>query len=289
MDRAYRCVAISAFTAHLNTANAGPNGVKYYFNASTQESTYVRPLPPPPSNTAKPKKEKPSTKTPIPGTDWLRVKTNEGNTFYFHPVDKTSLWTVPPEIKEAVDAFEQEEKRVYDDPAEREVQRVKAEVETLVKRKADDGNAPNSRVSKKAKVQAKEESESSDDDGPEEDWEKEAAEQLAAEAKKAEEEAAARKIQQKVEEELAKRQKADLKIPDRVDLSIDEAKALFKVCNASTRLGISIFIYSDPTSGKGHKSSSSLGLMSPPFRIRPSLCSSGLRSRSTGCFRRVLS
>ncbi|KAF9055246.1 HSP90-domain-containing protein [Hymenopellis radicata] len=210
------------------TEHTGPNGVKYYFHANTQESTYVRPLPPPPSNTVKPKKEKPSTKTPIPGTDWLRVKTNEGNTFYFHPVNKTSLWTVPPEIKEAVEAFERASADPIEQERNREVERVKAEVEALVKRKADDGNEPDSRVSKKAKVEDEEESESSDDDGPEEDWEKEAAEQLAAEAKKAEEEAAARKIQQKVEEELAKRQKADLKIPDRVDLSIDEAKALFK-------------------------------------------------------------
>lgn len=234
--------SFSVISAQYDKKLLGPTGVKYYFNAVTQESTYIRPLPPPPTAT-KVKKEKPSTKTPIPGTDWLRVRTNEGNTFYFHPANKVSKWTVPPEIKEAVEAFEQEEKAKLErppvDPAEqerkREVERVKAEVEAMVKRKADDGNTVDLRASKKAKVEAEpeEDSESSDEDGPEEDWEKEAAEQLAAEAKEAESqkraEEEARKIQAKVDEEVAKRQMTALNIPDRVDLSIDEAKALFKV------------------------------------------------------------
>ena len=48
-------------------------------------------------------------KTPIPGTPWLRVITTEGNTFYTHTGEKRSVWTVPEEIKEAVEQLEREE------------------------------------------------------------------------------------------------------------------------------------------------------------------------------------
>ena len=55
------------------------------------------------------KKEKPLTKTPIPGTDWLRVKTTKGNVFYTNKSTKTSVWTVPEEIKDALIVMEREE------------------------------------------------------------------------------------------------------------------------------------------------------------------------------------
>lgn len=52
---------------------------------------------------AKKKKEKPVDKRPIAGTSWLRVTTNEGNVFYTNTETKTSVWTVPDEIKEQVE------------------------------------------------------------------------------------------------------------------------------------------------------------------------------------------
>ena len=48
-------------------------------------------------------------KTPIPGTEWLRVLTTEGNTFYTHTTEKRSVWTVPEEIRDAVAQLEREE------------------------------------------------------------------------------------------------------------------------------------------------------------------------------------
>lgn len=200
------------------------------------------------------KKEKPLVKVPIPGTDWLRVKTTEGNTFYSHKIEKRSVWTVPDEIKEAVvelerqeaeekEARQKEEEEVKRKAKEEKVERVKAEVKAG-KRKAEVVPVEEVVISKKAKVEEEEaEAEDGDDDDEEdededesdmEDWQREAAEQLAKEAveeqkkleetKKREEEERERL---KVEAEAQKNK--PLNMPDKVDLSIDEAKALFKV------------------------------------------------------------
>ncbi|CAO1614524.1 unnamed protein product [Sympodiomycopsis kandeliae] len=94
--------------------HAAPNGQPYYFNAATGQSTHEHPLnfgaagPSATSSVAppasKPKKEKPKHKDPIPGAPgWIRVTTNLGNIFYTHPESKRSEWTVPDEIKDAVD------------------------------------------------------------------------------------------------------------------------------------------------------------------------------------------
>jgi hypothetical protein len=201
------------------------------------------------------KKEKPLSKTPIPGTDWLRVTTNEGNTFYSHKVKKESVWTVPPEIREAVDALErieQEQKQqeladaIAKEQAEAakveqerlmEIERVKNEVHELVKRKAEDAVPLDEVViSKKAKVRAGENEEDKEDaqesdDSEEEEWQREAAAQLAAEAeeKKLEEAEAAKMAAAAAAEAQKAKEAQQLNMPTRVDLSLDEAKALFKV------------------------------------------------------------
>ncbi|PWN22342.1 hypothetical protein BCV69DRAFT_281345 [Microstroma glucosiphilum] len=103
--------------------HAAPNGQVYYFNASTGQSTHAHPatFPPPmgysgpPPTIApvaalsdkKPKKEKPKQKDPIPSAPgWLRVTTNLGNVFYTHVESKRSEWTIPDEIKQAVEEME---------------------------------------------------------------------------------------------------------------------------------------------------------------------------------------
>lgn len=155
------------------------------------------------------KKEKPSHKIPIPGhPDWLRVKTTEGNIFYFNKEKKESIWTVPDEIKDAVEQMDS-----IDDEQMMEVERIKSEVKNTVKRKAESGD--NDKIAKKQRV----ESESEDEE--EEDWEQEATAQLAQEAKRVEE---AKKSEEDRITELARRV-----VPERVDLSIEEGKALFKV------------------------------------------------------------
>ncbi|KAH9965878.1 Hsp90 protein-domain-containing protein [Russula dissimulans] len=227
------------------TEHIGPSGQIYFFNTFTGESTYVRPLP---VISAAPSKEKPKHKTPIPGTDWLKVTTNQGNVFYTNKVKKESVWTIPDEIKDAVELLnkrEEEDKVRAERQAqentrtdaeaeqEREIERIRMEVQGAVKRTAEDLVASDEIViSKRPRVEVDkvEEVEATEEDGEEseeEDWQREAAAQLAEEA---EEE---KKIQQEEIEKAeptreAKESAPHFPIPDRVDLSIEEGKALFK-------------------------------------------------------------
>jgi transcription elongation regulator 1 len=230
----------------------GPTGQIYFFNSFTRESTYVRPLPAFPATA--PQKEKPKIKTPIPGTDWLRVTTNQGNVFYTNKAKKESVWTIPDEIKDAVELLDKQEeddkiragKQAQEETRsdveaeqEREIERVRMELQGLVKRKAEDTSQSDEIViSKKPRVEDQEgdkidEADDTDDseEGEEEDWQREAAAQLAKEAE--EEEQRQREEDEKAKAEEARRAKESapqITIPDRVDLSIEEGKALFKVC-----------------------------------------------------------
>lgn len=205
------------------------------------------------------KKEKPRVKTPIPGTDWLRVKTTEGNTFYTHKVEKRSVWTVPEEIKDAVAQLEkaeagehvdkqrreEEAKRTAEEEQRKEAARVKAEVKAGKRKAQDPVPVEEVVISKKAKMDEEEAEEDAEDDGEDEDeddeedsdmedWQREAAEQLAREA---EEEKKRQEEERKREEEEQARLRAEaeaqknrpLNMPDKVELSTEEAKALFKV------------------------------------------------------------
>ena len=245
----------------------GPGGQPYYYHGASQQSTYIRPLPafpvvsPPSAQVLKKKKEKPLIKKPIPGTEWLRVMTTEGNTFYTHKGRKESVWVVPEEIKDALleleraEALEAEQAGLEQQETEQEalkierereeeVERIKAEVQGLVKRRKLGELEPLDEVviTKKARVEEEdgegaetEENQSEEDDDDEnEDWQKEAAAQLAAEAEEQRIRGEEAKRAKEAEETEAKRaqEKQPLSMPDRVDLSLDEAKALFKVCDS---------------------------------------------------------
>lgn len=196
-------------------------------------------------------KEKPLVKTPIPGTEWLRVRTTQGNVFYSHKVKKESIWTVPDEIKDAVAALEKTEKDREDrklkekilkaeDAAQRaererlsEIERVKNEVQQdLVKRKAEEPLPVDEVITKKARVDDDVDEGGEDEESEEEDWQREAAAQLAEEAEQERQrvEEEARLAKEEEEEAEAKRAKesAQLNMPAKVDLSVEEAKALFK-------------------------------------------------------------
>ncbi|KAG5636611.1 hypothetical protein H0H81_007408 [Sphagnurus paluster] len=221
------------------TEHTGPGGQLYYYNAQTQESTYVRPVPTfsvMPMMQAEPprKKEKPAVKIPIPGTEWLRVRTTEGNVFYSHKFNKQSLWTVPDEIKEAVEKWDKEDfkqsqtkgiggEALRAEHRERPNLSENKEEQGMAKRKAEDHSMNELLVAKKAKVEVDEDE---SDESEEEEWQKEAAVQLAVEAEeervRQEEEAV------RLKEAEAEARRARLIMPERVDLSIDEAKALFK-------------------------------------------------------------
>ncbi|KAH8111363.1 hypothetical protein DFH11DRAFT_1690413 [Phellopilus nigrolimitatus] len=250
------------------TEHAAAGGQKYYYNAITKESTYVRPIPtfsmPPfapsavPPQTARPaekkkeKKEKPKVKTPIPGTPWLRVTTTAGHVFYTHTERKESVWTDPEEIKDKVAQLEREEKEKEEAEVQRkkeeeeehrkvvelEVERIKKEIQETAagKRKATEEPEPLDEVvvMKKARVEEVEEDEEEDEEEEEEEeWQREAAAQLAAEAEEEERRKKEEEDNRKREEDevrLKEKEKGvpSINMPNRVDLSIEEAKALFK-------------------------------------------------------------
>jgi transcription elongation regulator 1 len=239
------CCCCSSVTSLISTQ-------VYYHNSSTNESSYTRPVPsfanmPQTPTAAKKKKEKPLVKTPIPNSDWIRVKTTEGNVFYNNKSTKQSVWTIPEEIAVAVEAIEQEEtearkreeeerleaeqKRAEEERA-MEIERIKTEVQDMVgKRKAD--ATVEEAVSKKARVEdVPEDSDSEESDM--EDWQREAAAQLAKEAEEEKErQEEERKREEEAERKAMEEEKArqrQVNVPNRVDLSLDEAKALFKVC-----------------------------------------------------------
>ncbi|KAH9049729.1 Hsp90 protein-domain-containing protein [Lactarius hengduanensis] len=220
------------------TEHVGPASQIYFFNTLTGDSTYVRPLPALPVSAPK---EKPKIKTPIPGTDWLRVTTNQGNVFYTNKAKKESVWTVPDEIKDAVELLntkeeddkvqaekESQEKAQRDAVAEqeREIERIRLEVQQVVKRKAEDvPPSDESIVSKKPRVEDEPEEGEGTDDDQEEDWQREAAAQL---AKEADEEEKRRQQEEAEAAQKAPEGAPQIQMPDRVDLSIEEGKALFK-------------------------------------------------------------
>ena len=272
----------------------GPSGQIYFFNTSTRESTYVRPLPV--FLATAPQKEKPKSKTLIPGTDWFRVTTNQGNVFYTNKAKKESVWTIPDEIKEAVELLNKQEdddkigegkqaqeetRRDVDAEQEREIERVRMELQEVVKRKAEDISQSDEIViseeatRRRSQVGDKvEEADDTDDseESEEEDWQREAAAQLAKEAE--EEERRQREEEEKAKAEEARRAKEtapQITMPDRVDLSIEEGKALFKVrlrCNVSLVLfKLSRVACTDLTPGERHKSFTSLGYVSSALHL----------------------
>ncbi|KAK2466198.1 hypothetical protein APHAL10511_001840 [Amanita phalloides] len=230
----------------------GPNGHVYYYNAATRESTYVHPaLSFAPSSqrqsTQESLKEIPLYKTSVPGTDWLRIKTTQGNVFYSHKETKQSAWTVPEEIKDALEHLEQTERRTQEQLMLEKAQMKKSKsdlestVTDLAKRKAEELVLMDEIViTKRARTDA---DVSDDDEDASEDENEEELQSEAAEQGEAEPEEERRKVDEQHPKEAAmsrQEQLADIKqhvpskehtstiIPEKVELSSEEAKALFK-------------------------------------------------------------
>ncbi|RIA98132.1 hypothetical protein C1645_813182 [Glomus cerebriforme] len=165
------------------TEHRAPNGMFYYYNAATGQSTWERPIvvPPPPigpppgisvnlpppsfqplsgmvsqqiqqnvpfnqqkdKSKEKKKKEKAKGKRQIPDTKWYIVNTTEGNEFYYNSETKQSVWVVPEEIAVAVKDFKEQE--------EKNAQNQKSNDSTGLKRKANDEEVAGSEDVKRAK------------------------------------------------------------------------------------------------------------------------------------------
>ena len=205
----------------------GPGGQPYFYNTQTRESTYIRPIIAVQSTTKK--KEKPLVKTHIPGTEWLRVITSEGHTFYSHKLKKESVWVIPEEIRSAVEGLQTEERR-------QQVTEDSISVNSKKKRKAEIPLVGDETVvNKKAKINDDDGDDEDDGDNDEEtsedgDWQRQAAEQLAAEAEEEERKRVEAEMEKEKNEEVQRvRAAAEIIMPQKVDLSIEEGKALFKV------------------------------------------------------------
>lgn len=301
------------------TENVDPQGQLYWYNASLQQSTYACPSnllggftgqiggqqmplytgPPPsaPSSSTNPqsdshsslassskpkvKKEKPAKKEAIPGADgWLRVTTTLGNIFFTHVESKRSEWTVPDEIKDQVEAMQEEKrgikvleeeearlakeqqeeekrqareeencKRLQKEEEEREKclkelrlreeavlrqrkEREKIQEERLRilqeqgKRKRQDESVGSEEagleqgdVDKKARLDAQVD----DDDEDEESWQRQMAAEMAAAAEREEEDEATSFVDEQSSESPANNDAGASKL----DLSVEEGKALF--------------------------------------------------------------
>lgn len=231
---------------------AAPTGHTYYFHAQTNQSTYVRPFPsvPVPSTSSQPpvapgKKEKPVLKTPIPGTSWLRVKTNAGNVFFTHKEKKESVWEVPEEIAHAVEELEREEAEAQQlKEVEERIAKLKSDLKedrstasAGAKRKAAEPEVPKG---KKAKV------ESMDDNEGVRAAEDKAATPTEEQQKPTRSQSPSRDIEMKDSSEGTasaagngtKDLPKDYSMPAQVNLSPEEARALFKVRTAGSFISV---------------------------------------------------
>jgi transcription elongation regulator 1 len=230
-----------------------PDGVtKYYYNSNTKESTYTRPSFAPLPQVAqasgsevkekKKKKEKPKQKVEIPGTSWTRVTTSEGNVFYFEKESKRSEWTIPEEIKEAVEAMdaakreekereerekkEKEEQERIERIKERERIRLQIQEEKEKKRKAREEGGEGDGEEREAK-KVKEDEYEPEGEEDQEAWAKAVAAEFADQdaATKAKEEEDKAKAAEAEQEAVKKVFSA----PGKVNMSVAEGRALFKV------------------------------------------------------------
>ena len=159
----------------------------------------------------------------------MRIITTEGNTFYSHKLRKESVWVIPEEIRYAVEGLQTEERRQQDATSSKSEEPIQDTISVNSKRKAESLLAGNeAAVNKRAKVEDVEDDEDGDT-SEEEDWQRQAAEQLAAEAEEERERMEA-EMEKERELELQRTQTAaEIVIPQKVDLSIEEGRALFKV------------------------------------------------------------
>jgi transcription elongation regulator 1 len=220
-------------------------GHTYYHYATTGQSTYTRPLPAipvlsapvDPNNTSgelkKKKREKPAEKTPIPGTEWLKVTTNIGNIFWTHTGRKESVWTVPDEIKDIVEQVEREEQEKVQKHQEAET--VTVAESRNAKRKVEEKEHESRGKVKKPKTEESptrrapapvtvEDEPAEDED---EAWQRQMAMEMAMEEETQVAPASETAPPRMTKAEAAKQV---FDVPAKIDISLEEGKALFKVC-----------------------------------------------------------
>ncbi len=161
----------SGWTEHIS-----PAGRAYYHHTTSGVSTYTRPTH---SHQPKRKREKPTSKTPIPGTDgWFKVTTNRHNAFFWHETSKKSEWMAPGHIAAHVQQLEDslrqeaEQQRKVAQQQEREGREKLRRERREKKRKAEQGvpiTEFGAAEAKRARPDEEDDSEHSDLDDTDED------------------------------------------------------------------------------------------------------------------------
>ena len=204
----------------------------------------------------KKKKEKPVDKLPIEGTPWIRVVTDAGNVFFNNRATLASVWTVPEEIAQQVEAAlaarerqQQAAARAKHDAEtrqarllqekEEEMQRLREELErereASKKRKLEEDEQvaqADAESSKRARQSVQIEDDDAADGGRDEQETEDAEEQPEAEAEPELEEWEKDELRKKaeLEAELAEEAPASAPVEEKQEtFSSDEAIALFKV------------------------------------------------------------
>jgi transcription elongation regulator 1 len=177
----------------------------------------------------KKKKEKPRSKEPIEGTNWIKVTTTEDNVFYSHKETKEARWEVPEEVKAKLAEREaeikakakgKEEEEGEEEVPEHEEEEESAETqrirEELDRERGVKRAPPAGGEGKRKRPRVVSEIEELEKD---EEWQKSVAEEMAKEAERREEQ----------EGSPAAADKSKSPAPAPGDYSSDESKALFKV------------------------------------------------------------
>ncbi|KAI6047199.1 Hsp90 protein-domain-containing protein [Pisolithus marmoratus] len=226
------------WTEHVGS---GPGGQHYYYHTASQQSTYTRPLPSFLTFPAKPavaeagrrKKERPLSKTPIPGTEWLRVKTTEGNIFYSHREERKAIGWYQRKFGTPNNMQIVQRRSLSDKSSTPKLNASRRNWQGITKRKPEEP-IPLEEVIITKRPRTEEGKESDDEDvedehDAEEEGRNREAAAMVAEAKEKEMRKASPAAVEREEVETKKaKEKLQLNIPDRVDLSLEEAKALFK-------------------------------------------------------------
>lgn len=75
---------------------------------------------------------------PIPGTEWLLVRTSDGLEFYFDKANKKSVWEMPEELKEPIEKLKEQERQEEEESRKRKLQEEQETQESDSKRPKTD-------------------------------------------------------------------------------------------------------------------------------------------------------
>jgi hypothetical protein len=247
----------------------------------------------------KAKREKPLTKVQVPGTEWLRVKTTEGNIFWTHKVNKTSLWEVPEEIQDIIQDLDWESLEANEPAKDEAPANAKRKVSPEQETAAEDssGLAKRARLSPSPEQKDEELHELIIDQHPasvdsgDEDMREDEAQMKSSAPPKPQPQPVVELSASTDDTKPSDVTPASFNVPPQVNLSPEEARALFKVRPNNLHIGIaSILKHLTDSTERGQSFSSGPILHYTPFpHQRSSLCPPIISVRTGNRLQRMVS